>query len=137
MGTIIMSPTMSTKAVTNITANGVVTATAGTLTWAAGAGNITMTNAVNDFGTVAVTSAAFFLVVIGMALQARRRPVVTGSEELIGSQGEIIEHADGQWWARVHGEMWKVRSQAHLHRGQRVRVTRIDGLVLEVGSDDT
>jgi membrane-bound serine protease (ClpP class) len=86
---------------------------------------------------VAVTSAAFFLVVIGMALQARHRPVVTGSEELIGSQGEIIEHADGQWWARVHGEMWKVRSQAHLHRGQRVRVKRIDGLVLEVGPDDT
>jgi membrane protein implicated in regulation of membrane protease activity len=33
--------------------------------------------------------------------------------------------------------MWKVRSQADLQRGQRVRVKRIDGLVLEVGPDDT
>jgi membrane-bound serine protease (ClpP class) len=85
--------------------------------------------------TVAVASAAFFVLVIGMALQARRRPVVTGSEELIGAPGEVIEHADGQWWARVHGEMWKVRSLAHLQRGQRVRVTRIDGLLLEVEPD--
>jgi membrane-bound serine protease (ClpP class) len=84
---------------------------------------------------VAGVSAVFFLVVIGMALQARRRPVVTGSEELIGARGEITEHADGQWWARVHSEIWKVSSEAHLHRGQRVRVKRIDGLVLEVEAD--
>ena len=41
-----------------ITANGAVTATAGTLSLAAGAGNVTMTNAGNDFGTVQVTSGA-------------------------------------------------------------------------------
>jgi len=84
---------------------------------------------------VAVTSAAFFLVVIGMAVQARRRPVVTGSEELIGAPGHIIREADGQWWARVHGEIWKVHSRFYLHPGQRVRVTRIDGLMLEVRPD--
>jgi len=81
---------------------------------------------------VAAVSAAFFLVVIGMALRARRQPVVSGREELIGALGEIIEHANGQWWARVHSEVWKVRSRAELHPGQSVRVTRIDGLVLEV-----
>ena len=84
---------------------------------------------------VAVTSAAFFLVVIGMAVQARRRPVVSGREELIGARGQIIEQADGQWWARVHGEIWKVRSHTDLHPGQSVRVTRIDDLVLEVRPD--
>jgi membrane-bound serine protease (ClpP class) len=84
---------------------------------------------------LAVASAAFFVVVIGMALQARRRPVVTGREELIGARGEIIEHADGQWWARVHGEMWKVRGETQLQRGQRVRVKRIYGLLLEVEPD--
>ena len=48
------------------------------------------------------------------------------------AQGEIIEHADGQWWARVHSENWRVRSEAHLRRGQRVRVTGRDGLLLTV-----
>jgi membrane-bound serine protease (ClpP class) len=84
---------------------------------------------------VASVTAAFFLVVIGMALRARRRPVVTGSEELIGARGEIMEHANGQWWARVHSEVWKVRSRAELHPGESIRVTRIDGLVLEVEPD--
>jgi len=84
---------------------------------------------------VAAVSAAFFLVVIGMALRARRQPVVSGREELIGAHGEIIEHANGQWWARVHGEVWKVRSRAQLHPGDSVRVTGIDGLVLEVEPD--
>jgi membrane-bound serine protease (ClpP class) len=84
---------------------------------------------------VAAATAAFFLVVIGMALQARRRPVVTGHEELIGARGQIIEYANGQWWARVHSEVWKVRSRTELHPGQSVRVTRIDGLVLEVEPD--
>ena len=84
---------------------------------------------------VAAATAAFFLVVIGMALQARRRPVVTGHEELIGARGQIIEQANGQWWARVHSEVWKVRSRTDLHPGQSVRVTRIDGLMLEVEPD--
>jgi len=86
-------------------------------------------------GLVAAASAAFFLVVIGMAVQARRRPVVTGSEELIGARGQVIEQANGQWWARVHGEVWKVRSRTELHPGDNVRVTSIDGLALEVVSD--
>ena len=84
---------------------------------------------------VASVTAAFFLVVIGMALRAHRRPVVSGSEELIGARGQIIEHANGQWWARVHSEVWKVHSRAELQPGQSVRVTRIDGLMLEVEPD--
>lgn len=87
-------------------------------------------------GGVATVSGAFFLVVIGMTVKARRRPVVTGKEELIGARGEITEQVDGLWWARVLSEIWKVRSQAQLHPGQRVRVVRIDGLVLEVEPDD-
>jgi len=81
---------------------------------------------------VAVVTSVFFLFVVGMALQARKRPVVTGQEELIGARGEIIEHADGKWWARVRSETWEVRSDAQLHRGQHVKVTSIDGLVLRV-----
>jgi membrane-bound serine protease (ClpP class) len=81
---------------------------------------------------LAAVTALFLFVMVGMALKSRRRPVVSGREELIGAHGEVIEHSDGIWWARVHSENWEVRSHAHLHRGQRVRVTSIDGLVLHV-----
>jgi membrane-bound serine protease (ClpP class) len=77
-------------------------------------------------------SAAFMLLVLGMALKARRRPVVSGSEELLGAAGEIVEHSEGEWWARVHSELWRVRSGSALRRHQRVRVTGRDGLTLIV-----
>lgn len=83
-------------------------------------------------GLLAAASVAFFLLILRMATQARRRPVVTGREELIGAHGEVIEHRDGQWWARVHSELWCVHSSAHLHRHQRIRVTGVEGLMLAV-----
>lgn len=86
--------------------------------------------------SVAAVSALFLIFVVGMALKARRRPVVSGREELIGSIGEMLEDARGEGLARIHGELWKVRSAAALVRGQKVRVVGIDGLVLEVVPPD-
>ncbi len=81
---------------------------------------------------LAASSAAFVFLVGGLAARARRRPVVTGREELVGAGGEVIQTGDDETWARVHGETWRVRSRAPLAHGSRVRVTRVDGLVLEV-----
>ncbi|MDO8933929.1 MAG: nodulation protein NfeD [Rhodocyclaceae bacterium] len=84
---------------------------------------------------LAATSALFCFAVGGMALRARQRPVLTGSEELPGMEGEALEDiAPGEHggWARVHGETWRVRSRAPLPRGSKVRVTARHGLTLEV-----
>lgn len=81
---------------------------------------------------VALTSALFLFLVAGMALKARRRPVVSGGEELIGSIGEVLDDLDREGWAHLHGETWRVRSPTPLARGQKVRVLRRDGLTLEV-----
>jgi membrane-bound serine protease (ClpP class) len=81
---------------------------------------------------VALVSAAFVIYVVGMALRARKRPVVSGKEEIVGSLGEVLEDCEREGWARVHGENWKVRSKVPLKRGQKVRVTGMDGLVLDV-----
>jgi len=82
--------------------------------------------------TIAVVTALFVLVVVGMAVKSRRRPVVSGREELAGGAGEVLDDFTGEGWARVHGETWRVRSPKPLTRGQRVRVTHIDGLTLDV-----
>jgi membrane-bound serine protease (ClpP class) len=86
---------------------------------------------------IAFLSAMFIVVVVGMAMQARKRPVVSGSEEMIGAPGEVIEDFAQEGWALIHSENWKVRSTAPLRRGQKVRVTAINGLVLEVAPDGT
>lgn len=82
--------------------------------------------------TVAVVNVLFVLVVFRMAIKARKRPVVSGSEELIGATGEILEATPHDAWMRLHGERWRVRSDSPLQRGQRVRVTGREGLVLQV-----
>ncbi len=82
---------------------------------------------------VALASALFIFFAVGMALKARRRPVVSGQEGLIGEIGEALEDSDGSHCsARVHGETWRVRSEQPLSRGQKVRVVRMDGLTLDV-----
>lgn len=82
---------------------------------------------------VGLASALFIFIVGGMALKARQRPVVSGSEELIGSTGEVLEDFDGKdGWARVHGETWRIRCKQPLSRGQKIRVVHMDGLIFDV-----
>ena len=81
---------------------------------------------------IAAAGAAFLFLVVGMALKAHKRPVVSGHEELIGSTGQTL---DQEGWARIHGETWRIRSSVPLKAGQRVRVVAMHGLTLEVVSE--
>jgi membrane-bound serine protease (ClpP class) len=81
---------------------------------------------------VAAASAGFVFLVVGMAIRNRRRPVVSGREYLIGAAGEALEDFEREGWARVQGETWRVRSSAAVRRGEKLKVTSIEGLVLNV-----
>jgi membrane-bound serine protease (ClpP class) len=87
---------------------------------------------------VVVFSVVFVFAVSSVALRARRRPVVTGSEAMIGSLGVVLEGgllpegATIGGWARVHGERWRVSSAAPVAAGHAVRVTARRGLTLTV-----
>ncbi|MEZ0603269.1 nodulation protein NfeD [Paraburkholderia sp. IW21] len=91
---------------------------------------------------VVVFSVVFVFGVSRLALRARRRPVVTGSEAMIGSLGVVLDGgllpedatAGGTLagWARVHGERWRVSSTAPVAAGHAVRVTARRGLTLTV-----
>jgi membrane-bound serine protease (ClpP class) len=77
-------------------------------------------------------SAAFSLGALGMAVKARRRPVLTGAEQVLGASGEVVDWKGGVGRVRVLGELWAARSGAVLAPGQKVRVTGRTGLVLDV-----
>jgi len=81
---------------------------------------------------LALVSAALVFVTVYLAVKARRRPVVSGREDLFGAGGEVLEAFEGGGWARVRGENWRVVSAAPLGPGQQVRVVDIDGLTLRV-----
>jgi len=86
-------------------------------------------------GGIAAASAAFLLLVIGMLVKGRSRPVVTGREEMIGASGIALEDIRGEGWARVHSETWRVRASEPVNKGQRLRVKAINGLVLDVTAE--
>lgn len=81
---------------------------------------------------MALVSAAFVVFVVGMAARARRRPVVTGVETILGAGGELVEFAAGEGWVLVRGEHWKARGPAELRPGDHVRVAGLHGGVLDV-----
>lgn len=85
----------------------------------------------------ALASTAFAVFVVGAALKARRQPPVAGREDMLGALGEIERAGDeGGAWARVRGELWRVRASGPMPVGARVRVKAIDGLVLDVDRVD-
>jgi membrane-bound serine protease (ClpP class) len=83
-------------------------------------------------GALALVSAGFIVVVAGMAARARRRPVVTGTQTLVGASGRLVEYSGGQGWAVVRGEHWKVHGPEQLQPGDTVRITGMRGGLLEV-----
>ena len=80
----------------------------------------TLTTAVVIFGFVAA------------AAKAHRRPAMTGSEEMIGSRGEIIEWSEAGGRVHVHGETWSARGDRPFQPKEKVRVVGRDGLTLIV-----
>jgi membrane-bound serine protease (ClpP class) len=77
-------------------------------------------------------SAGFFLFVVGAAIKARERPVVSGREEMLHASGEVLDDFEGNGHIRIHGEVWRAESATPLRRGDKVQVVAIDGLVLKV-----
>ena len=84
----------------------------------------------------AIASAGIILLVVGMAVRSRDRPVVSGLEEMQGATGQALTSFINEGSVRIHGEVWRARSNKAINAGSRVRVTDIDGLILEVTPND-
>jgi membrane-bound serine protease (ClpP class) len=79
-----------------------------------------------------VASAGLIFLVVGAAIQARKRPTATGAEQLLAEQGTVIDWSGDKGNIRIHGEVWAARGARPLMPGDAVRVTSRDGLVLIV-----
>ncbi len=77
-------------------------------------------------------TAGFFLFIIGAAIKARERPVVSGEEEMLHAAGEVLDDFEGKGRIRIHGEIWRAESATPLRRGDKVQVVAVDGLVLKI-----
>jgi membrane-bound serine protease (ClpP class) len=81
---------------------------------------------------VAVAAAGILAGIVWMAMRSHRQRVVSGREEMAGAVGEVVADFQGRGFVHVHGERWQAQSTIPLQQGQRVTVTGMHGLVLDV-----
>ncbi|HET6546605.1 MAG TPA: nodulation protein NfeD [Rhodanobacteraceae bacterium] len=81
---------------------------------------------------VSLVAALLVVAIIWLALRARRRPVVTGREQMIGSLAVALADFRGRGAVQAHGERWQAQSDLPVRAGESVRISAIDGLTLIV-----
>jgi membrane-bound serine protease (ClpP class) len=69
-----------------------------------------------------------------LVLKSRKWKNSTGREELLGEEGVVTTAvpAGGEGMIRIHGELWRARSNDDIPPGAAVKILRVDGLKLEV-----
>jgi membrane-bound serine protease (ClpP class) len=86
-------------------------------------------------GGIALAAA---ILMLGTALtfaRTRRRSVETGTEQMLREHAIAIEDFDKTGFVRVHGEIWRATTATPVKEGQRLRIVRMDGLMLDVAPD--
>jgi len=83
-------------------------------------------------GSIAAVSALGLMAIIAMAVKARARPIVAGSEQLIGTTGVALEAFDREGYVFAHGERWSAIGESPVEKDQEVEITGLDGLKLNV-----
>jgi membrane-bound serine protease (ClpP class) len=83
---------------------------------------------------VAAFMALFFGFVVSKALAMRHLPAAQGPEAIVGREGVVLAGGlDPEGVVRVAAEEWKATSAGGaIPEGSKIRVTRLDGLVLTV-----
>lgn len=84
-------------------------------------------------GGTALVSAVFFIWVLSKLMNLRKKQVTTGWEELIGARGQAMtdfSKGGGRVW--LHSESWLAECQVPISKGDKVRVTGMEGLTLTV-----
>ncbi|MCX7544559.1 NfeD family protein [Marinicella gelatinilytica] len=85
--------------------------------------------------SIALTAGILFAVIMYYLAGSFKKPVVSGSESLVGQTGEVVSNHD-EHGLRVHldGENWRAKATTkhHYDVGDTVLIERIDGLTLYV-----
>lgn len=86
---------------------------------------------------VAVSTVVIMVFVLRMALRSRKQVVVSGAEGMLGTSAEAVEDFVDEGHVRAWGEIWKASTSGAVSKGQRLRITQVEGLKLKVTPEDS
>jgi membrane-bound serine protease (ClpP class) len=76
-----------------------------------------------------------FAVIVGFALSARKKPVITGKEGMVGKGGYAVTDLNPAGQVQCGAELWTAElaeGETRIRKGERVQVVKVDGLRLKV-----
>ena len=81
---------------------------------------------------IAVAGGLVIVTIGWLAARARRRPVSTGVETMIGAPVEAVSDCQDRCVVRYGGELWNARTASPLRAGQHARIVKVVELTLWV-----
>ncbi len=81
--------------------------------------------------TIVVVS-GFFIAIAGLVFKSQVKIAKTGTKGLVGEIGVVKKRLAPEGKVFVHGELWNAVSSERIDVGEKVRVTRVENLILEV-----
>lgn len=84
---------------------------------------------------LATAASSFLLLMLIMLVRSRKRHVVTGISALLNESAEALEDFQAEGWVYVHGESWRAQTMQPVLQGQRLRITKVNGLTLCVEAE--
>jgi membrane-bound serine protease (ClpP class) len=79
-----------------------------------------------------VTSIGLLSLTLGYVWRTRHQPVRTGASAMLGQTAEVLDWSGEERHVLAFGERWQAQASQALRPGEHVRITRIEGLMLEV-----
>lgn len=83
------------------------------------------------FPTIFIVS-AFFVSIAYLVFRAQISKPMTGSDGLVGEKGVVAKTLEPEGKVFVHGELWHAIANGSIEKGSKVRVVKVENLVLEV-----
>ena len=85
-----------------------------------------------NFAVIVIAAVCEVSVAVFGIRYSRRRRARVGVETLIGASAFVVTPLvpDGQ--VKVNGEIWEAHSEREAQTGEKVRITAVDGLTLDV-----
>jgi membrane-bound serine protease (ClpP class) len=81
---------------------------------------------------VITAAAAVLIITLRIFIKVRRQPAVSGIDTWVGMTAESVANFDNTGMVKVGGELWRAVTDTPLHRGDKVRIEKVNGLELVV-----
>jgi membrane-bound serine protease (ClpP class) len=85
---------------------------------------------------IALTASLLLLLLVYVLMKIRRRPAVSGVDSMLGQVAEALDDFERDGVVFINGERWNAHSAVPVNKGDKVRVTKIHGLVVDVAPSE-